>query len=237
MVGVFFLAIVVAIVMRTIKKQNENLKNILAEAEIINYTNKLKTYLSSPENCGATFGGLDFENSTVDAIKTIKDGLATNRYEVYTKSKKTIGTQNIRVMEYKLTKFDQEDNEISDLGFIYLNIKLDKNLDSLSASKAKRRIRLYYKAEGKLITQCAFGGLPTDSSLIVDKGTYNYINSPSVSINTQTPSSTLNIDGVISLEDTELACDLEQRGSIKYNSKLKRFEACVTPPNWTEVHK
>lgn len=237
LVGVFFLAIVVAIVMKTIKKQNDNLKNILSEAEIINYTNKVKTYLSSPENCKASFEGISTDGGVVTSLRTIKDGLATKRFEVFAKSNKTIGSQKIKILEYKISSYDQDEEDISELGFLYLNISLKKNLDSLRASMAERQIRLYFFEEDGLLTDCAFGGLPSSNIIVHDRGDYNFIESSSISIKTNDGGAKLNVKDDLVIEDSKSACNNNTQGTIRYDQAAKKFMACLTPPNWSEVHK
>lgn len=237
LVGVFFLAVVVVIVMRTIKKQAETLQNITAEAEIVNYINKIRSYLSSPTNCYATFSGRTINGAKINAISTLKDGLESKRYEIYSNSKKSFGTQGIKVLSYELSNSNTKNEPVSDYGLMYLNIHLDKNLDSATASKTMRSLKVYVKLEDSKIAECAYGGLPEGSNVTQDMGTYTFINSNFIGLGTQNLSATLNVKDYILLDPSEEDCNLQTMGSIRFNGSLNSFEECNTPGDWKKVHK
>ncbi|OUR94136.1 hypothetical protein A9Q84_17655 [Halobacteriovorax marinus] len=235
--GVFCLGIVVVIVMRTIKKQTETLNNITAEAEIVNYINKVRGYLSSPTNCYATFSGKTIDGTNVNSIVTVKDGLESNRYEVFSISKKAFGTQEIKVIKYELADSNAKDEIVSDYGLMYLNIHLDKNLDSITASKAIRKIKVYVKLVNQKISECAYGGLPEGSNISQDRGNYTFLNSKAIGLGTQNLSATLNVNNYIQLEGSLEECTENTLGSLRFNEELSQFEECATIGSWKKVHK
>jgi len=235
--GVFFLAVVVVIVMRTIKKQSETLKNITAEAEIVNYVNKIRGYLSSPTNCYATFAGQNIDGSEINSIITIKDGLESKRYEIYSLSKKSFGTQGIKVLKYQLSNSNSDNQIVSDYGLMYLNISLDKNLESETASKSTRSLKVYVKSDDGRITECAYGGLPEGSNVTQDMGSYTFINSSYLGLGTQNLKATLNVKDYLQLDPSDLDCTEKIAGSIRFNGSQNIFEECTGPGNWKKVHK
>jgi hypothetical protein len=237
LVGVFFLAIVVVIVMRTIKKQSETLHNITAEAEIVNFVNKIRSYLSSPTNCYATFVGSSINGTKIDSIKTIKDGLESKRYIIFSKSKKSFGTQNIKILKYELSNSNSKNEPVSDYGLMYLNIYLDKNLDSASASKSMRSLKVYVKLQNNKISECAYGGLPEGSNVTQDMGNYTFINANYIGLGTQNLSSTLNVNDYIQLDASKEDCNEDTLGSVRFNGTMNTFEECTEPGSWKKVHK
>ena len=237
LIGVFFLAVVVAIVMRTVQKQTDNLNNIIAESEIVNFSNIVKRYLSSPTNCTATFQGIKINEGTVESLKVIKDGLESKRFEIFSKSQKTVGTRKLRIVEYKLNDYSVEnDEEIGELGLVNLEIKISKNINNLK-KLSSYSIRLYIKSKDKILDSCAFGGLPTSATIIQDKGSYAFINTESLSVNTQNTNAQLNIEGMVNLSSNDKECTDFLKGSIRYNSSLESFETCLNPPLWKKAHK
>jgi hypothetical protein len=236
-IGVIFLAIIVAIVMRTIQKQADNLNNIIAESEIITYTNKIKQYLSSPTNCTTTFQGVSTSNGKVDSIKVIKDGLKSKRYEIYSKSKKTVGSQALKIEEYSLNDYSVEDDEdLGEFGLVNLQIKIIKNINN-AKKYSTQIIRLYMTTVNDRIETCAFGGLPSNTSIIQDKSNYIFLNTESLSVNGQDTRAMLNIKGTLNLSSDNDECTDFLKGALRYNKELKQFEACLNPPSWDKVHK
>lgn len=235
--GVFFLGLVVAIIMKTIQKQSDNLNNIISESEIVTYSNKLKQYLSSPKNCSATFSGIKIDEGTVNSIIVLKDGLESKRFEIYSRSNKTIGSQKLRIEEYKIFDYSvEEDEDLGELGLVNLQVKINKGKDNFK-NITTNTIRLYIKSKDKKIVSCAFGGLPSDSRTIQDKGRYIFLDTESLSINSQNNFGLLNVEGMINLSSNDLECTTSLKGSLRYNSLNGFFEVCLNSPSWEKAHK
>ncbi|WP_127716140.1 hypothetical protein [Halobacteriovorax sp. HLS] len=237
-VGVMFLALVVAIVMRTVKKQNDNLKNILAETEIIDFTNNLKKQLSAPLNCTETFSGVSLNDGTVEKMIFFEQDDFLEKFEIHPLSGKTVGGQKLKVLEYRITtQATEQDQDTTGLGLATLVIKIDKNTDPKVKNITYHNIRLYVTSEDNTIISCAFGGLPQTNNLIVAKDNYTFIDTASIGVNTQETKAVVNIKGTMSIGNSNTNCNDSTKGMIQFNSQMRQFETCLTPPNWEKIHQ
>lgn len=232
-VGVFFLAVVVFLVVHTVKKQTQSLKNITAEAEIEAYLSSLKRHLSSPINCNKSLTNIRVNNGLINSIKVLKED---NFQEIFQQNT-SIGTSNTKIISYQTSSFNSYQENIADLGMINLVITLEKDLESKTSSLVKRELKLYIKKKSDMIDECAFGGLPTGERIDIEHPEGTVLNSPFVGINTQDVKASLNVSGTITLDSSNGLCTTDSVGSIQFNKAREQFEQCMKDFRWQRIHR
>ncbi|PIK15690.1 hypothetical protein [Halobacteriovorax sp. JY17] len=233
MVGVFFLAIAVFIVVHTIEKQTDSLRNITAEAEVETYLNSVKKYLSSPINCNETLRGVSPNNQPIQAIKTLQKNQLIKKFEVGS----VFGASETKVIGYQTSSYNNFNEDIEELGMMNLVITLRKNLKNQSATDFKRSIKLYMKKEKELISECAFGGLPAGEEIAEETPNGIRLNSFFIGVNTQRVIANINILDSLTLEGSKASCTLDILGSIQFNTTKGQFEQCKKSLLWEKVHR
>lgn len=232
-VGVFFLAVVVFIVVHTVKRQTDSLKNITAEAEVENYLNDIKRYLSSPINCNQTLKGAPINDHIFNAIDLKQDGSIVSKYPVGS----IFGNSKTKIISYKTSAFNNFEEDIADLGMINIVISLHKELEDNSSANIERSIKVYAEIKAQEIQKCAFGGLPTGEDIAEKSAVGIELNSPFIGINTQVMKTSLNVLDTLTLAPTDVPCTKKIIGSLQFNKVQKQFEQCKKSLIWEKVHR
>ncbi|ATH07898.1 hypothetical protein BIY24_08030 [Halobacteriovorax marinus] len=233
MVGVFFLGLVVFLVMHTIKKQADSLNDLTAEAEIEVFLGDLKRQLSSAKNCNATLSKIQTNNGQVTSMKFYKGDELIEQFALHT----TIGASETKILKYSTSIYNNFDEDIAELGMINLIIELQKDIESQSAAKVSRSIKLYIREREGRIEECAFGGLPKGETIQVQESFGTRLSSPFVGVNTSEMKTSLNIGGSLQLTPSDTPCSQENIGAIQFSGVRKQFEQCKRDLTWKRVHR
>ena len=233
LIGVAFLGVVVFLVMHTIQKQTDSLRNITAEAEVENYLHSVKRHLTSPLNCNETFMGAEVDGHEINSIKVAQGNSFSTKFEIGT----SFGTSATKIISYRTSGYNNFQEDIADLGMINLVISMKKNIESISAANITRNIKLYIKTVDNKISECAFGGLPTGENIAERTEEGIQLNSAFIGIGTQNVLANLSVKDSITLESDTTPCSADNIGSIKFNSAMYQFEQCKQNLQWMRVHK